>query len=136
MFHFILPLFFIFQKKKKKQTNKQTLLFCNLCSVAEMSKRADDRSNALYSFIDNSGGFYSAPVAKDARSRMNVVFRIKDKDAALEKKFVAEAEARKLHTLKGHRSVGGLRASLYNAMPMDGVLALLAFMKEFQEANQ
>jgi phosphoserine aminotransferase len=75
-------------------------------------------------------------VAKNARSRTNVVFRIKGGDAALEKKFVEGAEAIGLHTLKGHRSVGGLRASLYNAMPMAGVDALLAFMKQFQADNQ
>ena len=101
-----------------------------------MAKRADERSQALYNAIDESNGFYSAPVEKGARSRMNVVFRVKNGDKDLEAKFVSEAEKRNLHTLKGHRSVGGLRASLYNAMEMDGVRALLSFMKEFQEANQ
>jgi phosphoserine aminotransferase len=57
-------------------------------------------------------------------------------DAALEKRFVAAAEAAGLHTLEGHRSVGGLRASLYNAMPMEGVERLIAFMNDFRAANQ
>lgn len=101
-----------------------------------MAKRAAERSAALYNAIDGSKGFYVAPVLPDSRSRMNVVFRIRDKNVELEKKFVAEAEARNLHTLKGHRSVGGLRASLYNAMPMEGVQKLIDFMREFQANNE
>jgi phosphoserine aminotransferase len=104
--------------------------------VDAMQRRAQQRSDALYGAIDSSGGFYVAPVEKSARSRMNVVFRIKGGDAALEKRFVAAAEAAGLHTLEGHRSVGGLRASLYNAMPMEGVERLIAFMNDFRAANQ
>jgi len=100
--------------------------------VAAMEQRAKERSAALYGAIDASGGFYVAPVEPSARSRMNVVFRIKHGDEALERLFVAEAEAAGLHTLEGHRSVGGLRASLYNAMPMEGVNALLDFMARFR----
>lgn len=100
--------------------------------VAAMEQRAKQRSAALYAAIDGSGGFYVAPVEPSARSRMNVVFRIKGGDEALERQFVAEAEAAGLHTLEGHRSVGGLRASLYNAMPIEGVNALLAFMERFR----
>jgi phosphoserine aminotransferase len=104
--------------------------------VDAMQRRAQQRADALYAAIDASGGFYVAPVEKSARSRMNVVFRIKGGDAALEKRFVAAAEAAGLHTLEGHRSVGGLRASLYNAMPMEGVERLIAFMNDFRAANQ
>ncbi len=103
--------------------------------VAAMEQRAKQRSEALYAAIDASNGFYVAPVEVSARSRMNVVFRIKGGDEALERKFVSEAQAAGLHTLEGHRSVGGLRASLYNAMPMEGVEALLAFMAAFRARN-
>jgi phosphoserine aminotransferase len=103
--------------------------------VSAMEQRAKQRSEALYAAIDASGGFYVAPVEVSARSRMNVVFRIKGGDEALERKFVSEAQAAGLHTLEGHRSVGGLRASLYNAMPMEGVEALLAFMAAFRARN-
>ena len=65
---------------------------------------------------------------------MNVVFVTGDAD--LDKKFVAEAKKRDLHNLNGHRSIGGMRASIYNAMPMEGVDALIEFMKEFQEENK
>jgi phosphoserine aminotransferase len=86
----------------------------------------------LYDYIDTHD-FYSNPVAKEDRSRMNVPFRLRDD--ALDKKFLAEAEARGLSQLKGHRSVGGMRASIYNAMPVDGVEALLEFLEEFRAKN-
>ena len=86
----------------------------------------------LYDFIDRST-FYANPVAKDARSWMNVPFTLAKPE--LDKTFLAEAKATGLVTLEGHRSVGGMRASIYNAMPMAGVDALLAFMKDFEHKN-
>ena len=86
----------------------------------------------LYGYID-AQDFYSNPVAKEDRSRMNVPFTLKD--ASLDAKFLQEAEARGLSQLKGHRSVGGMRASIYNAMPMEGVEALVDFLEEFRAQN-
>jgi phosphoserine aminotransferase len=88
----------------------------------------------LYDYMDNSDGYYINAVDKKYRSRMNVPFRVK-KDEALEKKFVEQAKEQGLIQLSGHRSVGGLRASLYNAMPVEGVQALLDFMTKFREQN-
>ncbi len=86
------------------------------------------KAELLYSTIDSSG-FYKNPVAKDARSWMNVPFTLAKPE--LDKTFIAEAKEAGLVTLEGHRSVGGMRASLYNAMPMEGVKALVDFMKHF-----
>ena len=83
----------------------------------------------LYDYLDRTG-FYSAPVAKDCRSLMNVPFKLKDE--ALDTAFLKGAEARGMVQLKGHRSVGGMRASIYNAMPLQGVQALVAYMQEFE----
>ena len=83
----------------------------------------------LYDFLDQTG-FYSAPVARDCRSLMNVPFKLKDE--ALDAAFLKGAEARGMVQLKGHRSVGGMRASIYNAMPLAGVQALVAYMNEFE----
>ncbi len=83
----------------------------------------------LYDFLDSTA-FYSAPVAKDCRSLMNVPFKLKDE--ALDAAFLKGAEARGMVQLKGHRSVGGMRASIYNAMPLEGVQALVTYMKEFE----
>jgi phosphoserine aminotransferase len=90
------------------------------------------KAKRLYDYID-SQDFYANPVAKEDRSRMNVPFTLRDArhDAA----FLAEAEARGLSQLKGHRSVGGMRASIYNAMPEEGVEALVAFMEEFRRKH-
>jgi phosphoserine aminotransferase len=90
------------------------------------------KAGILYEYID-SQDFYSNPVAKEDRSRMNVPFRLRDD--RLDGKFLAEAEARGLSQLKGHRSVGGMRASIYNAMPVEGVEALVEFMEEFRKKN-
>jgi phosphoserine aminotransferase len=87
------------------------------------------KSAMLYDYLDNQD-FYSNPIVKEDRSRMNVPFRLRDE--ALDAKFLAEAEVRGLSQLKGHRSVGGMRASIYNAMPFEGVEALVAFMEEFR----
>jgi len=97
--------------------------------LAEMEKRNRAKAALLYSAIDGSG-FYSNPVAKNCRSWMNVPFRLAKPE--LEKTFLAESEAAGLANLAGHRAVGGMRASLYNAMPIEGVAALVAFMREFE----
>jgi len=98
-----------------------------------MEKNAAEKSAALYNLIDNSNDYYRCPVELASRSHMNVVFRLPSED--LEKKFLAEAEAADLLNLKGHRSVGGCRASIYNAMPKESVEALTNFMQQFQQSN-
>merc|ERR1712003_570687 len=103
--------------------------------MAALQALAEKRSKMLYEAIEQSGGFYKAPAQPACRSRVNVPFVIKDDDAALTKKFLAAAEAETLVALAGHRSVGGCRASLYNAMPIQGVAKLVKFMKKFQEEN-
>jgi len=97
--------------------------------LATMEERAIERSRALYQAIDRSR-LFRAPVAAQHRSRMNVVFETGDAD--LDAEFVRFCEGRGLLALKGHRSRGGLRASLYNAMPLAGVQALIAAMEEFE----
>lgn len=91
------------------------------------------KADKLYSYIDNSQ-LYSCPVAIADRSLMNVVFVTGDTE--LDKKFVAAAKEENMHNLNGHRSIGGMRASIYNAMPEEGVDALIAFMKKFEEENK
>jgi len=95
---------------------------------------AKKRSSLLYDYIDQSEGYYTNPVEPKYRSRMNLPFRVKS-DEALENKFLKEAETHGLIELKGHRSVGGCRASLYNAMPIEGVQALIDFMNKFRTEN-
>lgn len=99
-----------------------------------MQELANKRSSMLYDYIDNSDGYYSNAIQKRWRSRMNIPFRV-CKDADLEAKFVKDAAAAGFLDLAGHRSVGGCRASIYNAMPIEGVQALIDFMKHFKEAN-
>ena len=101
--------------------------------VAEMEKRALARSNALYDVIDRSEGWYRCPVDRASRSRMNVCFRLPTED--LEAKFIAEALEADFSGLKGHRSVGGCRASMYNAMPVEGAEKLAEFMLKFKQQN-
>jgi phosphoserine aminotransferase len=98
-----------------------------------MAKLAAKRSSLIYDAMDASGGFYHSPVPKECRSKMNIVWRLASED--LEKKFIEEAAASGLGGLKGHRSVGGCRASVYNAMPVDGARAVADFMTEFAEKN-
>lgn len=93
------------------------------------------KSSLLYNAVDSSDGFYSAPVDKSCRSRMNVPFLINSGDDILEKKFLDEATKAGFINLAGHRSVGGLRASLYNGVPLAGVEALVGFMDKFKETN-
>ena len=97
-----------------------------------MLKNAVEKSGYIYDVIDNSD-FYRSPVDKSCRSRMNVVFRCPTEE--LEAKFVEESKKEGMIGLKGHRSVGGLRASLYNALPMEDAASLAAFMKEFERKN-
>jgi phosphoserine aminotransferase len=98
--------------------------------VEAMAERNAAKAALLYDYIDASG-WYTNPVARAARSRMNVPFRLPD--PALDDVFVKEANAAGLLSLKGHRSVGGMRASIYNAMPLAGVEALVAFMRDFAQ---
>ena len=98
----------------------------------EMKARNEKKAALLYGYLD-SQDYYIAPVRKDSRSMMNVTFVTGNAD--LDKKFAAEASAAGLKNLKGHRSVGGMRASIYNAMPYEGVEALVAFMKKFAADN-
>jgi len=97
--------------------------------IAAMEKTNIAKSRLLYDAIDTSNGFYLCPVNKADRSRMNVPFTLKD--ANLDGEFLKQADARGLLQLKGHRSVGGMRASIYNAMPLEGVQALVNFMDDF-----
>ncbi len=111
------------------------LVFDWLLSIGgleEIKRRNEKKASLLYDYLD-SQSYYTAPVAKNCRSMMNVVFVTGD--ANLDKKFAAEASAAGLKNLKGHRSVGGMRASIYNAMPYEGVEKLVEFMKAFALAN-
>lgn len=101
--------------------------------LVAMQKRNKEKADKLYDYIDSST-LYSCPVIKEDRSMMNVVFVTGNAD--LDKKFVAEAKGAGLVNLAGHRSIGGMRASIYNAMPMEGVEALIEFMKKFEEDNK
>ena len=100
--------------------------------MAVMGERNRAKADVLYAAIDASS-FYANPVARDSRSRMNVTFTLGS--PALDEVFVAAAAAEGLMNLKGHRVFGGMRASLYNAMPMAGVEALVAFMREFERTH-
>ena len=97
-----------------------------------MKERNEKKAKLLYDYLDSSK-LFKGTVEKDSRSLMNVPFVTGDKD--LDAKFVKEAKAAGLENLKGHRTVGGMRARLYNAMPYEGVEALVAFMKKFEEEN-
>jgi len=99
-----------------------------------MEELVERRSSMLYNAIDESNGYYSCPVDRSCRSRMNVVFRLPNEE--LEKKFSEEATKQGMIGLKGHRSVGGCRASIYNAMPEEGVSKLVNFMKDFASKNK
>ena len=105
----------------------------NLGGVSEMEKINREKAALLYDFIDNSG-FYINKVNKKDRSLMNVPFVTKSPE--LDAKFVKEAASAGLVSLKGHRLVGGMRASIYNAMPIEGVKALIEFMKKFALENK
>jgi phosphoserine aminotransferase len=100
-----------------------------LAGMAEINKR---KAKKLYDAIDQSS-FYKNPVDPPCRSWMNIPFTLAD--AELDKSFLEQAGKRGLKTLKGHRSVGGMRASIYNAMPEEGIDTLIAFMKEFEKEH-
>ena len=106
-----------------------------------MKKRNEEKTKLLYDYLDNSKLFVGT-VEKNSRSLMNVPFIVNpavitnpEEKEALEAKFVAESKKAGLENLKGHRTVGGMRASIYNAMPKEGVIALIEFMKKFEKEN-
>ncbi len=101
--------------------------------VKGIIKKNEEKAGYIYDVIDNSNGFYKGHAEKDSRSLMNVTFVLKDD--SLSDAFNKEAEALKLSGLKGHRSVGGFRASIYNAMPAEGCKKLADFMKDFMKRN-
>lgn len=101
--------------------------------LAKMHERNKEKAKLLYDVIDASGGFYKGHAQPDCRSLMNVTFRLPSEE--LEKQFVKEGEDRNLDGLKGHRSVGGIRASIYNAMSEEGCAALAAFMEAFRRKS-
>ncbi len=115
---------------------------CKLClehlrdmgGIPAIEKKNRDKAKLLYDLIDGSGGFYKGHARKDSRSLMNVTFNLRTKE--LEDKCAAEALALGLVGLKGHRSVGGMRASIYNAMPREGVEFLVEFLERFQKESE
>jgi len=100
--------------------------------LVAMEKTNPEKANLLYDALDATD-FYASPVARDNRSLMNIPFTLKD--AALDEAFLKDAKDRGLIQLKGHRSVGGMRASIYNAMPVEGVRALVDTMREFEKSH-
>ena len=101
-----------------------------LAKMAELNER---KAKLLYDVLDSAGGFYRPHARPDIRSMMNVTFRLPSEE--LESAFVQEAKKLNLYDLKGHRSVGGIRASIYNAMPVEGVESLAGFMRDFAKKN-
>lgn len=101
--------------------------------LERMAQINREKARLLYEVIDQSNGFYRGHAHPEHRSTMNVTWRLPNEE--LEKLFLREAEANGLHELKGHRSVGGCRASIYNAMPIEGVQALREFMLEFMRKH-
>ncbi len=101
-----------------------------LGKVEEINRK---KADMVYAAMDESGGYYKGTAEKESRSIMNLTMRMENED--LEKKFIADAKAAGLHGLKGHRSVGGIRASMYNAFPLEGAEKLVDFMKEFKQIN-
>ncbi len=100
--------------------------------LAAMLKVNNEKAGLIYGVLDSSS-FYSSPVAKEDRSIMNIPFRLKSE--SLDEEFLKQAKSRGMIQLKGHRSVGGMRASIYNAMPIEGVRALVEFMRDFEKCN-
>jgi len=103
--------------------------------VAAIEKRNDAKAKLLYDTLEASSGFYGCPVENSSRSKMNVVFRVAGGDESVEKQFAAEAAAAGLAGTPGHRSVGGLRVSLYNAVTLEAVEGLTSFMREFHRTR-
>ncbi len=102
--------------------------------VSSIAKRNEEKAGLIYDVIDNSNGFYKGHATPDSRSLMNITFRIADEE--LEKQFLVEAKEAGFVGLNGHRSVGGCRASTYNAVPVEVCQALADFMLEFQKKHQ
>ena len=101
--------------------------------VAAMEKKNQEKAQFIYDAIDGSDGFYKGHARKDSRSLMNITFRLPNEE--LEAAFVNEAKKASLIGIKGHRSVGGMRASIYNAMPAEGCKVLAELMKDFMKRN-
>jgi phosphoserine aminotransferase len=101
--------------------------------LSKMATLNKEKADLVYHALDESDGFYRGHAQPDSRSLMNVTFRLPSEE--LEATFVKEAKNEKLHELKGHRSVGGIRASIYNAMPIEGVRKLRDFMEDFRERH-
>ena len=101
--------------------------------VAKIEAINNEKAKLVYGVIDDSGGYYKGHAEKGSRSKMNLTFRLPSE--ALEEKFASEASKKGLKGLKGHRSVGGIRASMYNALPLAGAQKLAEFMKEFKKNN-
>jgi len=100
--------------------------------VAAIERKNVAKAKLLYDYLDATA-FYTNPVRKEDRSRMNVPFKLRDE--SLDGAFLKGAEERGMLQLKGHRSVGGMRASIYNAMPVEGVEALVGYMKDFERRH-
>ena len=105
------------------------------CGVAEMERRAKERAEMLYAEIDRNS-LFRGTANKEDRSLMNICFVMNDEYKELEAEFLAFAQSKGMQGVKGHRSVGGFRASCYNAMPLEGVKALVACMQEFEQAHK
>lgn len=101
-----------------------------------MEERSAQKSSLVYAIIDASNGFYTCPVPVAVRSRVNIPFRIQNGNEDLEKLFVDQAKEQNMIQLKGHRSVGGIRVSLYNAVSVQETSILAEFMKKFMAKNQ
>ena len=97
-----------------------------------MEKLNVAKAGLIYDYLDQTE-FYHSPVAREDRSRMNIPFTLRS--SALDEEFLKHARAHGLIEIKGHRSVGGMRASLYNAMPIEGVRALAEYMREFERTH-
>lgn len=106
--------------------------------LEEMGRRSAARAKFVYDVIDQSNGFYYCAVEKDFRSRVNACFRIggESGDEALEKKFIEEGKKRNIMGIKGHRLVGGIRVSMFNAMPVEDAKTIAEFMAEFAKNNR
>jgi len=100
--------------------------------VKKMEEINIAKAQLVYDYLDQTE-FYRSPVAKEDRSRMNIPFSLRNEK--LDEEFLRQARARGLSELKGHRSVGGMRASIYNAMPVDGVRALVEYMRDFERTH-
>jgi phosphoserine aminotransferase len=104
-----------------------------LGGLAEVQRRNEEKAGIIYQAIDASGGFYTGHAAPEARSKMNITFRLPSEE--LEDLFAKEAKKQNMIGLKGHRSVGGMRASTYNALPLESAQVLVQFMQEFQKQH-